>query len=91
MYKDIRNLSESEKENEIRKLKLKRFSFESDLHKAIRNKTDLELQVKDLKRKVARMNVELDDLVNQQKRNDKDISFYEEELRQIKRRMITLG
>lgn len=91
MYLDTRNMSDEEKQKRKRALKIKQFSFDSDLKKVKRQSETLEMESKDLKRKIDRMQVELSQRVSKKKDADKNIDFFEVELKKIKKQLIELG
>lgn len=90
MYLDVRNMSEEERQKRKRLLKMKEFSFDSDLKKTQRQSETLEVERKDLKRKIDRMQVEMSNLASQRKKKETDIIFFEGELKKIKKQLIEL-
>jgi DNA topoisomerase VI subunit B len=91
MYIDTRNMSHGDKVKKKRQLNMQKMSYDSDLKKVIRKQEELRDELRRFERDQARLQIYIEENEEKMKTAKEKESFFNEEIRQIKKQLIELG
>ena len=91
MYIDTQDMSHEEKVKMKRQLRMEGMSYDSDFKKLERKEIELTDQLRRFKRERSRIEVQIEENVNDTKRIVDKKDFITEELKRIKKKIIQLG
>jgi len=91
MYIDVQGMSHEEKAKMKRQLRMEEMSYDSDFKKLERKEAELTDQLNRLKRERSRIEVQIEENVDDGKEMAEKKEFITEELRNIKKKLIELG
>jgi len=91
MYIDVQSMSHEEKVKMKRKLRMEEMSYDSEFKKIERKEAELIDQLRRLKQDRSRIEVQIEENVDDSKKITEKKDFINEEVRRIKKRLIELG
>jgi coenzyme F420-reducing hydrogenase delta subunit len=91
MYIDVQSMSHEEKAKLKRQLRMEEMSYDSDFKKLERKEAELTDQLNRFKRERSRIEVQIEENVDDGKKIAEKKEFITEELRNIKKKLIELG
>lgn len=91
MYTDVQSMSHEEKVKMKRKLRMEEMSYDSEFKKLERKEAELTDQLRRFKQDRSRIEVQIEENVDDSKKITEKKDFINEELRHIKKRFIELG
>ncbi len=91
MYINPRDMSAEEKTKKRRQLNMQQMSYQSDLKKVHREQDELKDERRRLEQDRSRINVYITENDEKMKKSVEQETYFEEELRRIKKQLIELG
>ncbi len=91
MYIDPRDMSREEKVKKKRQLSMQQMSYQSDLKKVQREQEELRAQRRRLDQERSRLNVYIAENEEAMKKNIEKETYFNDELRRLKKKLIELG
>jgi septal ring factor EnvC (AmiA/AmiB activator) len=91
MYSDPRDMTPQEKEKKKRQLAMQQVSYQSDLKKIEREKLELKDELRRLEQEKSRLEVYIKESEEKIKKNTEKETYFNDELRRIKKQLIEIG
>lgn len=91
MYIDVQSMSHEDKVKMKRKLRMEEMSYDSEFKKLERKEAELVDQLRRFKQDRSRIEVQIEENVDDSKKITEKKDFINEEVRRIKKRLIELG